>query len=140
MTQHSLFAGRYKMALAISAAIIALGLPALNAAEYEKPQNKKASEIIPPEKLKGPHYTIGNTVIFDDFLYTYTIDSDFGKFEVTGNGALKKMLKEIEAIAALKEIKKSDAFASALKESASAPVKFGQNLIKNPGTTLSTKS
>jgi hypothetical protein len=107
------------------------------AQKYEIPQNRKASDILPAEVIKGPHYQIRDKVVSYGYMHKYTVDSDFGVFETTGDGALRKLLREIQAIVALTEIKKSEAFAKSVGEAAKKPISFGKNLITDPADTLS---
>ncbi len=75
---------------------------------YEVPRNRLVSEVLDGQIIQGPHYTIDHTVsIYDGFMHHFTVDSDFGKFEVTGDSALYKLLHEIKAIADLQEVKKA---------------------------------
>jgi hypothetical protein len=67
---------------------------------------------------------------------TFKLDSDYGKFEVTGDGALRKLLKEIHAITVLKEIGKTEAFTKALADAAKKPFQFAGNLITKPVETV----
>src|SRR5215471_18577733 len=97
----------------------------LNAKTYEVPHDRQVAEILPADMIQGPHYRIRDTVVSYGYMLRYTVDSDFGTFEVTGDGALRKLLKEIRAIAQLQQIQRTDAFAAALKEAAKKPVKFG---------------
>jgi hypothetical protein len=84
----------------------------------------------------GPHYTIRDTVRCDGFMDHFTLDSDFGVFEVTGDGALRKLLREIRAIDVLRKIQDSDVFKKPLEEAAQKPLDFGRNQVDDPGRTL----
>lgn len=107
-------------------------------AEYEVPRNQLVSEVLNWDVIEGEHYTIEQTVrIYDGFMHHYTVDSDFGTFEVTGDSALRKLLREIDAIAALQEVKKSKVFMKAVKESAKRPFHMGKNMIIHPVDTVS---
>ena len=70
------------------------------------------------------------------YMDRFTVDSPFGYFEVVGDGALRKLLNELRAIAALREIKTSKAFADAVVAAASGPLRFARHLITNPVDTL----
>ena len=50
----------------------------------------------------------------DGYMDRFTMVSPFGTFEVTGHGALRRLLHEIGAIAALREIKTGKAFGEAV--------------------------
>jgi hypothetical protein len=109
----------------------------LHAKEFELPRDRKASEILPPEMIQGPYYRIQEKVASYGYMHQYTVDSQFGAFEVTGDAALRKLLKEIRAIGLLKQIGQTDAFGASLKEAAKKPVAFGANLIEEPVATVS---
>jgi len=66
-----------------------------------------------------------------------SVRSDYGPFEGTGTGALRKLVREIGAIAQRREIKASKAFAGAVVDSAAGPLAFTKNLILHPVDTVS---
>ena len=108
------------------------------AVNYEKPQNRKASSILNKELLKGPHYQIRETVVTYGYMDNFTVDSDYGVFEITGDHALIKLLKEIAAITELKKIQDTDAYVQAVKQAGKAPIDFGASLITDPVDTVSS--
>lgn len=124
-------------------AILALALlpfqaaPCSGAVAYETPVNRSAADILPQQLLSGPHYRVRDKVVSYGYMHRYTVDSDFGEFEVTGDIALRKLIREIGAIAALGEIKKGQAYMDGLKKAASQPLEFGANLITDPVDTVS---
>jgi hypothetical protein len=120
--------------------VTSLQLPIPSSAEtprFEVPTNVSASEILPAELISGPNFRVRNTVVSYGYMHRYTVDSDFGVFEVTGDFALRKLIREIHAIAALREVKKSQAYLDGVKKAASQPVEFGVNLITDPVDTIS---
>lgn len=106
------------------------------AATFETARNRKVSEILPASMIKGKHYVIRDTVVSDGYMHQYTVDSEFEEFVVTGDGALRKLIKEIEAIAVLKDMSKTDAYIDALKKAGTMPVDFAKNLVTNPIGTV----
>ncbi|NTV44063.1 MAG: hypothetical protein HGA63_12260, partial [Syntrophobacteraceae bacterium] len=110
---------------------------ASGAPRFEAPTNQKASDILPPQLLSGPHFKVRDKVVSYGYMHHYVVDSDFGVFEVTGDFALRKLIREIRAIAALREIKKSDAYLKGIKAAAAQPVQFGSNLLSDPVDTIS---
>ena len=110
---------------------------AIGAPGFEVPVNQKASNVLPSELISGPHFRVRDNVVTYGYMHTYVVDSDYGVFEVTGDLALRKLIREIAAIAALRDIKKSDAYLSGLKNAAAQPVEFGVNLITDPVDTVS---
>lgn len=106
-------------------------------ARFEVPAPQKASQVLPPELISGPHYKVRENVSFYGYMRNYVVDSDFGVFEVTGDFSLRKLIREIGAIASLKEVKKSEVYMNGLKKAASQPIEFGANLINDPVDTIS---
>jgi hypothetical protein len=116
--------------------LIAVAVPA-RSQSFEIPSQRSAAKILPSNMLTGPHHRVRDKVVSYGYMHHFTIDSDFGTFQATGNGALRKLLKEITAIAALKEIEQSKAFAKSLGYAAKAPVRLAKNLIDDPVDTVS---
>ena len=106
------------------------------AQEFELPANRSASQILPSDLIAGPHYQIDDAVVSYGYMHRYTVVSDFGAFDVTGDGALRKLVREIHAIAALREIKQTEAFADSIKHAVKAPFSLGKKLITEPVDTL----
>jgi hypothetical protein len=122
---------------AMLALVVALGLvAAAGAAGYEVPTERLAKDILPASTLKGPYYSIRSVVPTDGYTDRWTVDSDFGVFEVDGDGALRKLLIEINAIAELKKVSKTKEFAKGLASSAKAPVSFVKSLVTHPVDTV----
>ncbi|MCZ6773733.1 MAG: hypothetical protein O7G83_17375 [Proteobacteria bacterium] len=80
---------------------------------------------------------VQDTVVSYGYMHHWTVDTDFGTFEATGDGALRKLIREVYAIAALKEITKGEAFASALASAAKQTLQFAGKMISNPVDTIS---
>jgi hypothetical protein len=108
---------------------------AQQSASYDQPATYPAAQVLPKELVRGPHFQTLSPVAADGYMYRVNVQSDYGPFDVTGIGALRKLVREIGAIAKLREIKASKAFASAVKDSASGPLSFAKNLITHPVDT-----
>ena len=80
-----------------------------------------ASEILRPEFLSSPHHKVREPVPTYFGANQFTIDSDFGVFEANGNEMLVTRIKEINAIARLKEVSRTDEFKNALTKAAKSP-------------------
>jgi hypothetical protein len=109
----------------------------LEAKECEIPTSAKASEILPANWISGPYHRIKEEVASYGYMYRYSVDSDFGVFEVTQNGALRKVLREIPAIASLRDVSRTEAFVKSLEKAALKPLQLGEGLITNPVDTVS---
>ena len=124
------------LCLLASVVLLVAGATGAEAAEYEVPKNRSVLQILPSAMVKGQHYSIREKVVSYGYLHHYTVDSDFGTFTVMGDGALRKLLKEIKAIAALKEVEQSKAYISAIGHAAKSPIRLGQKLIEDPVDTI----
>jgi hypothetical protein len=68
----------------------------------------------------------------DGFLHIWEIESDFGEFTVRGDALLHTRIAEIEALAMLDEVSKTEAFTDALLITARNPVVAAWNLLTRP--------
>ncbi|MBW2314826.1 MAG: hypothetical protein JRH10_11600 [Deltaproteobacteria bacterium] len=113
-------------------------LPGLGAADldasagYEAIPSRTAAEVLPPDLLKGPHYRVHEAVGSDGFLNLYTVESDFGVFEVAGDDLLRVRIHEIGALAELDQMQKRDEFAKAVTKGLKSPFVAAWNLIRDP--------
>ena len=104
---------------------------------FEELPELKASEILKPELLKGPHFVVRDPVPTASGMNQFTIDSDFGVFEVDGNEMLLQRLKEIDAIARLQEVSKTDEFKKSLVAAAKSPLNSARNIARDPAQAIS---
>jgi hypothetical protein len=105
---------------------------------YEQPTERRAAEVLPPAMVVTPNYQVQDPVVADGYMDRFTVVSPFGTFEVTGHGALRKLLHEIGAIATWREIKTSKAFGDAVVNTAKGPLRFAENLITHPVDTVTS--
>ena len=104
---------------------------------FESATTFKASEILPPELVKGPHHKVDEKVINDAYLNIYTIHSEFGDVQAVSTAKLRKYIHEINAVAKMKEIEGSEEFAQGMKEKAGAVVDGAANLVSDPVGSVS---
>jgi len=107
------------------------------AARYDRLAKVSASEIIPPELLSGPHHKVREKVTIIGPQYFFMIDSDFGEFQAQGQPRLRRLVREINAIAAMKKVTSTKSFKDAFKESALGPVDALKDLVIHPVDTVS---
>jgi hypothetical protein len=88
---------------------------------FEPPPTLRAAEVLPDNLLD---------------MNTYRIDSDFGQFQAYGTTMLQFRLQEIEALAELDELSKTQVFADALKNSATAQVDAVKQFADRPVETV----
>ena len=99
---------------------------------YETPPVFRASDLVSPDLLAGPHHKVREAVTTDGFTNTYTIDSEFGSFYAHGNDRLPERIREVYAIAGIRKTKDSDAYKQALGGAAKDTVNGAVNLVKDP--------
>jgi hypothetical protein len=84
----------------------------------------------------GPNYHITAAVRSDGLMRIFIIDSSYGQFQVNGVGLTKVFIQELKAVDALEKMSKSDIFVKSLGKAASAPLRYGADLINDPGATI----
>jgi hypothetical protein len=104
---------------------------------FEELPELKASEILKPELLKGPHFVVRDPVPTASGMNQFTIDSDFGVFEADGNEMLLQRLKEIDAIARLGDVSRTDEFKKSLMDAAKSPLNSAKNIARDPAQAIS---
>ena len=100
---------------------------------FEEPPVLSAAAILQPEFAAGvreavPTYGGRNG---------YMIDSDAGAFEADGNALLVRRVREIAAIAKLREVSRTDEYKTALAAAAKSPLLVAKGLVQNPVSTVS---
>jgi len=107
-----------------------------NATDYEELPELKASEILRDTILNGPHHKVREEVFPSSGANHFTIDSHVGVFEVEGNEMLVRRVDEINAIAELKEVSRTDQFKSALLTAAKSPLAAAKSIVTDPINTI----
>ncbi len=105
-------------------------------APYESDESLRASEILPPELLQGPHHRVEEQVASDGLARTYTVSSDFGTFQASDEAELRERIHEIEALAALEASRSSEDFAAAAQRADAARQK---ELVAVPGLPVGAR-
>lgn len=96
----------------------------------------RASQALPADLRVGPLHRVREQVMTDGYMAYFIVDSQFGTFECMGREQLKTCVKEIEAIAKLSEVSRSELFAEGLKRSLEQPVDAVKNIAKDPVGTV----
>ena len=118
------------------ALVVAPNALAQSTTPYETPGTYRPAEALPKELVRGPRWEVVNPVVADGYMFRAKVKSDYGMFDATGLGALRKLVGEIAAIGKLKEIRASKAFGTAVADSATGPFRLAKNLIVHPVDTL----
>lgn len=100
---------------------------------WEVPPLFSAAGLLTPDWLKGPHHLVQDELVNDGAQYHFVVSSDFGTFPAVGMPMLRTRVIEIEAIAALKDVRQSEVFVDALKFQLSHPLYGLKILLTEPG-------
>ena len=138
MTLDTLGSWRRGTALALTAlTLFSITGVGVAAGPYEQPADRPVAQALAPDLASGPYHKVRDPIVADGYMMHFTVESTFGTFEVTGLGALRKLVRELYAIAELKKIKGTEAFATQVKDSATAPLQFAGKLLTHPVDTFS---
>jgi hypothetical protein len=107
-------------------------------AGYESPPVLSAAKILPPELLTGPNHRVQERVTNDGFMNIYTIDSKFGTFSAASTPLLRIRIQEINAMAAMDNLKGTKEYGTAVKESALSAMVAAKDMVFQPVQTLKT--
>jgi hypothetical protein len=119
------------MVLAVSS-----GAVAQTRSGFEAPPVLSAKDLVAPELLKGPNFTVDDRVPVKDFLAHFTIRSTYGTFEAHGIHMLHVRVREIYGLAKLDEMGKGEEFAEAAAKAVARPVTSAVNMVVNPVETI----
>jgi hypothetical protein len=107
-----------------------------NPADYEELPELKASEILRPEILNGPHHKVREPVPTFSGSNHFSIDSDFGAFEAEGNEMLIRRINEINAISELRDVSRTEQYKNALVKAAKSPLAAAKSIVTDPVNTV----
>ena len=125
-------------ALSALAGLLVAALPgaAAQAGPYEQPPIFQASQVLPPELLSSPYYTVGSAVGLDNFQYVFRVDTEWGPFTVKGSDLMRVRAREIAATAKLAEIDSAGTLVNAAGRTALKPLATAKDLVTAPGRTI----
>jgi hypothetical protein len=126
-----------RISIRVAAALACLGAGgAFSAlAAFETPQERSAATYL-GTLTRGNNYLVAEKVRSDGNMFIFTFDTKYGKFQVDGVELTKVFIQELRALDALEKISQSDTFMQSLGRSATAPIRYGANLIVNPAGTV----
>ena len=114
----------------------AIGLViASSAAAFETPQDGTATAYL-GAAVQGAGYKVKSVVPSDGFLRMFTFDTSYGRFQIHGVELAKQRVRELQALHRLTQMSEADVFTKSLGQAAMAPVRFGADLVTDPGATL----
>jgi uncharacterized lipoprotein YbaY len=103
---------------------------------YDHVTRSRASKILPADLLKGPLHQVREQVDIHGPHYFFIIDSEYGQITAQGMTMLRKVVREIYAIEALKKVTGSEAYLKAAGDSAITPFVEVKELVMDPVDTI----
>ena len=85
---------------------------------YDDPQPRKASDVLPPDLVTGKHFRVLDNVTWSEGLHEFTVETEFGSFEVWGEPMLHVRLAEVDAWYELENTSSAEAAAKSVGKSA----------------------
>jgi len=119
--------------------VLIMGTTAMTAraqSGFETEPVLKAKDLVAPELLKGPHFSVDDRVPVKGFLAYFTIRSDYGTFEAHGIHMFQIRVKEVYALAQLDDMSKTKEFAEAAGRAIARPVTSTVHMLVNPVETM----
>jgi len=120
------------------AALPLFGPAGAAAAEFEQPPVFRASEILrgTPDMLAGENFRVREEVHNDGYWDFYSIDTPFGVFNAHGWLDLRNTIREINAIAYLENLSRSQVFAQAVIDKGLEPLDLASQIVQHPVQTV----
>lgn len=112
------------------------GRPAQAQSGFEKEPVLNAKDLVAPDMLKGPYFTVGDAVPVKGLLARFTIRSPYGTFQAHGIHMLAIRVTEVHAIGKLDELSKTKEFAEAAGKALARPVTSTVNMLVHPVETI----
>jgi hypothetical protein len=124
------------LALLMGSGLLVSGGPSQAQKEFESPPTFKASKILPANLLSGPNHRVDERVPNDGFMNLYSIESRFGTFEANSNTELRIRVSEVDAIAKLDEVSRSEQFAKGVGKAGRDVLESTTGALTDPVDTL----
>ncbi|MBF0274065.1 MAG: hypothetical protein HQK84_02420 [Nitrospinae bacterium] len=99
---------------------------------YEQIPTLTAEESLGKEIIKGENYHVAPQVTSDGLMNEYQVISSFLELSAYSNSLALERIQEMEAIAAIKKIKTSEAYAKGIENAANGPIAMTKNIIVDP--------
>ena len=104
--------------------------------KFEAAKDMRASDVLPAELVEGEHYKVEKVVKSDGYLNYYRITSDFGEFDATSTAMLRTRIGEINALAELEDLSKTEVFIKAAADAGVGQLKTLQQFATKPVETV----
>ena len=106
------------------------------AVDYETPPTLDVIHTLDSDTVNSAHYRFEPGVVNDGFSNTFVIVSEYQRIEARGNAMARERALEQVAIAALRQIKSSEAYSKGLEAAAEAPLALTRQTLEDPVAVL----
>jgi hypothetical protein len=103
---------------------------------YDTPGSVPAAELLPPAWIQNSPCKIGANANVDGLHATYELFNGSAREEITGTQLLANRVRELQAIASLREMNKSAEFGKALLKSGGEKIQSVGAVVKDPVGTV----
>ena len=117
------------------AVLVFVSFPA-QAGDVEEPAFLQASGVLSDRLRKGEYHRVDENVRSDGFLNYYVLRSDYGDWEVTSTPLLALRVREVEALATLDDLSRTEVFIKAAADAGIGQLKAIKEFATHPIETI----
>lgn len=107
-----------------------------DASEFETSPTLNLSDLIPARLISGPNHNVLPDVSSNGFQNSFIIESDYGQFMATGVFGLRIRIREVDALAYLKTMSKTEVFVDSLVDAGIDTAKSFTRMFTDPVGTV----
>ena len=104
--------------------------------EFETPTTVRAADFVAARILEGNNYKVDELARNDGYLNYYVIRSKYGDFEAAGMSMLQTRIKEVDALAELDDLSRTDVFIRAATEAGISQIESIRRFATRPVRTV----
>ena len=104
---------------------------------FDQPVTFQAAELLPNEVLSGPNFRVQGAVENDGVVNRYRVETQDGLLVIDGTDRLLVRVREIQALARMREVERTEVFKKGLINAAKAPIHLAKGLVTQPVDTIS---
>lgn len=103
---------------------------------YERWRSTQSSSFLPAELRKSDVHEVKGRVFTEGYVHEYRVASPYGEFGAPSDAMLRRLVRELHAIKAMKEVTGTSAFADATVEVLKSPYAALKALATDPVATV----
>lgn len=136
MLQRISFVRRTGIPAVLSLGLLIPILSAVPAAAFEGPLTFNAADFLKPTPLRSANYAIDPTARNDGLMNRYAISTSFGTLNAIGDAVARERAREMDVIAAIRKVKRTDAYLDGFNAAIAGPLEASKALITKPVQTI----